>query len=156
MKIVRLSRCAALAVVGALTLSVSQAALTNPPMKTGDKYYVQGNEQCVAYVRRFVKFRSGVNLASFSDKKNIVNSSTAKAGRAAIITVLEKGTKKPNEYGHIALVTDVDDSGSSRSITIAEHNWPMGAKTSQYRKATCGSNLSDCEKQLSIFGYYKP
>ena len=55
--------------------------------------------------------------------------------------------------GHVGIVVDVDDSGKSKHIVIAETNVPVG-NGAQFRKATC-SKIDDCEKALHILGYHK-
>lgn len=137
--------------VGACALAMmaltAEAAVTTTSIKPGDKYYVGKNEECVIYARRFQpKLPTG--LVTAAAKQKIINSYTPKAGRVAIMSI--------GPVWHVAYVVTVDDSGSSRSINVAEHNIPLGTKTPRYRKATCGSKISDCEKALSIVGYFKP
>lgn len=133
--------------VAVLASAASNAAVTTKTITAGDKYFVNGNEECVLHTRRFVKSLP-FGLYTLAQKKKIINSSTVGVGRAAIMDL--------GAVGHTGVVTALDNSGSSRSITIAEHNVPLGAKAPRYRTATCGSKITDCEKQLGILGYYKP
>lgn len=140
--VVKVAVCA-LAMMG-LT---AEAAVTTTSIKSGDKYYVAKNEECVIYARRFQK-KLPYGLYTAADKQHILNSHTAKKGNVSIMSI--------GPVWHVAYVVDVDNSGSSRSITVAEHNIPVGTAKPRYRKATCGSKISDCEKALSIVGYFKP
>jgi hypothetical protein len=57
--------------------------------------------------------------------------------------------------GHVAYISDVDDSGKNLSITLYEANY----KTCKITKRTIkGSNvkMSDLEKYANIKGYWKP
>lgn len=139
------------------TLGVMVFAMTTPclasvstdAIKSSDKYYWPNpakNIECVEYARHFVKIPYG--LFTLADKKKVINSTTAKSSSVAVINL--------GSSGHVAVVVSVDNSGSNRSIKIAEHNVPLGTKFPRYRTATCGSKISDCEKQLSILGYIRP
>ena len=143
----RTYRTTAFAFAATLIAMAADAAVTTTPIKPGDKYYLGHNEECVLYARRHVPSLP-YGLFSANDKKKIINSHTPKAGSAAIMSI--------GGVWHIGVVKSTDVSGSSRNILIAEHNIPVGVKTPRYRKATCGSKTSDCEKALSIVGYYRP
>ena len=137
-------------VLAALVAVSGSSAASNPDrdrIKPGEPYYVGHNMECVPYVRLSLPSLPG-GLYSLNDKKKIINSSTPKKGRAAIVDI--------GQHGHIIYITGVDDSGSSRSISYVEHNNPLGTSTPWRGKVTCGKRMSDCEKRLKIVGYYKP
>lgn len=109
-------------------------------------------DNCVKYLRyvRGVNFPNGVDLTKWDAKLSIRNKGTPKKGRVAIIDVT---SGKYKENGHVALVTDVDDKGKKKSITIEEANNPSPG---YWRRRVEGSKLSDIENKLNIRGYYKP
>jgi hypothetical protein len=125
----------------------ANAAVSIAPIKAGDRYFVSGNMDCVPYTRRFVPSLP-YGLTDYKSKLAIINSTTPRAGSAAIMSM--------SEWGHVAVVVAVDNSGSSRSILLAEHNVPMGTAAPRYRYASCGSSIADCLKQLKIVGFYRP
>ena len=137
------------ALTGAVLLysASATAAVVTSPIKSGDRYYVSGNLDCVPYTRKFVPSLP-YGLIDYKSKLAIINSTTPRVGSAAIMSM--------SEWGHIGVVAAVDNLGSSRSILLAEHNVPMGTAAPRYRYASCGSNINDCMKQLKIVGFYRP
>jgi hypothetical protein len=129
--------------LGALT---SQAATSTWNVPKGDRYYVDHNEQCVTYVRRFVQGMPAP-LNTKEQKRKIKNTSTPKQGRVAIIMI---GT-----VGHLGYIVAADTSGAQQSITYVEANNPLGRATPRYVKVTC-SKISKCEAEAKIYGYWKP
>lgn len=124
-----------------------EAAVTTTAIKSGDKYYVSKNEECTTYARRF-QSKLPYGLYTAADKKRIINTYTPKAGYVAIMSI--------GSVWHVGYLVGVDNGGGSRSIRLVEHNIPLGTAHPRYREATCGSKISDCEKALSIVGYFKP
>jgi hypothetical protein len=108
-------------------------------------------DNCVLYLRhvRHVKLPQK-DLTTWGAKRSIINSEKAKKGRVAIIEI---PSGKYKQYGHVALVVDVDDDGKKKSITIEEANYPSPG---YWRRKVEGSKMSDLEKKLNIRGYYKP
>jgi hypothetical protein len=137
------------ALAGAAFLSSmsANAAVVTAPIKPGDRYYRLGPEQCVIYARAFVSSLP-FGLHDYNDKLRIINSTVPRRGNVAVINL--------GKVGHVAVVVSVDNSGSSRSIQIAEMNVPLDSLAPRYRYATCGANIADCEAQLKIVGYFRP
>lgn len=129
--------------LGALS---SQAATTTWNVPKGDRYYVDHNEQCVTYVRRFVQGMPAP-LNTKEQKRMIKNTSTPKKGRVAIIMI--------GSVWHLGFIVAADTSGAQQSITYVEANNPLGRTTPRYVKVTC-SKVSKCEAEAKIYGYWKP
>lgn len=98
---------------------------------------------CVFYVRTFMNLPSGLN--SMADKRRIINTQTAKAGRAGIQNI--------GSYGHVFYVTKVDDSGDTQSLTYKEANNPWG--NWETKITVKNGKVKDILDKYKIEGFYK-
>lgn len=120
---------------------------TTTNFKKGDKYYNASHRyNCVTYAR-WLQPALPYGLFSLADKKAIIKSSSPKKNSVAIINV-------GNSVGHVAYVADVDDSGSSRSITLYEANYPSGVERKRVLKGK-DKSVKDIGKNFGIVGYWK-
>lgn len=121
---------------------------TTTNFKRGDKYYNSSYlYNCVSYAR-WLQPALPYSLFTLADKKAIINSSKPKKKSVAIINV-------GNSIGHVAYVADVDDSGSSRSITLYEANYPSGVERKRVLKGK-DKSVKEIGKYFGIVGYWKP
>jgi len=98
---------------------------------------------CVFYVRTLMNLPSG--LISMADKRRIINTQTAKAGRAGIQNI--------GDYGHVFYVTKVDDSGDTQSLTYKEANYPYG--NWETKITVKNGKIRDIMDKYKIEGFYK-
>lgn len=135
-----LKTLSAIALLGASLPALAE--VPPEPIKPGDKYYRPEYAcNCVDYARAFVPSLPR-NLWTTEDKKRIKNTSSPKKGRVAI-----------HNFNHVSVVVDVDDSGKNQSLSIVEANF----KTCQLTRRTArGKDMGKLEKELNIYGYYKP
>lgn len=120
---------------------------TTTNFKRGDAYYNASYlYNCVSYAR-WLQPALPYGLFTLADKKAIINSSKPKKKSVAIINV--------GNYGHVAYVADVDDSGSSQSITLYEANYPSGVERKRVLKGK-DKSVKDIGKNFGIVGYWQP
>lgn len=127
------------------------AILLTSPLSIAEKIGTgKYSDNCVKYLRyeRGAKL-PGTDLTYWPEKLKSIRTNKAKKGRVAIIEIPHGQYKS---YGHVALVTNVDDKGKKKSITIEEANYPSPG---YWRRKVEGRSLSEVEKKLNIRGYYK-
>lgn len=104
------------------------------------------DDNCVLFIRNVKHVTFPGNLFSWDDKKRIKNSDKPKKGSIALIDV-------GNKVGHVALVEKVDSKGDKQSITIVEANFPHRG---YWRRTAKGKSINSIEKELKIYGYFRP
>jgi len=100
---------------------------------------------CVFYVRTFLPSLPR-NLNSMNDKRKIINTQTAKAGRAGIRNI--------GPVGHLFYVIKVDDSGDTQSITYREANNPYSGNW-ETKISVKNGKIKDIMSKYKIEGFYK-
>lgn len=140
---------------GTAQAAISLSNITKlPPGVHGpqDRYYVEQYHKgakesiwhnCVLYTRIFAP-NLPTGLLNAKSKEKIIRTTTAKSGRVAVMA--------ESEDWHLGYVTDVDDAGTTRSITLVEANYKTGKLTR--RTATCSKSLDGCLKELKIKGFW--
>jgi hypothetical protein len=132
-----------------MVANVSQAGSVTQTIEyitSGSKYNAAYVCNCVDYARWLTGGKLPTGLTTLSGKLKIINTSTPKEGRVAIMAV--------GPYGHVGYVSSVDDSGKNLSITIYEANYKTCKITKRTIKGT-NCKMSDLEKYASIKGYWK-
>jgi hypothetical protein len=116
-------------------------------------YYLPGN--CVRYVRWLVKAKDGntlpgSNLNDLSSKKAICTKTDYSNLKKKCVVAINVGS-----VGHLAYVADIDNSGSTKSITLYEANYPS---TGEYKRVLKGKDysLKQIAAKYKIVGYWKP